>query len=63
MPITTIRVTTPDLCYESITEAGKHIPIKSKHISRAIAKGYDCKGYKLELLNKESPKETQLHLF
>lgn len=61
-----IKVTFPNgsaVIYESITEAGKHIPIKSKHISRAIAKGYDCKGYKLELLNKESPKETQLHLF
>lgn len=61
-----IKVTFPDgkqVIYESITKAGKYVPIKSKHISRAIAKGYNCKGHKFELVNKESPKEIQLILF
>jgi hypothetical protein len=62
-PIKAVSRQGEEITFESISAAVKHFNTKSKHLSKAMKRNNYHREHKFYLIQKESPKETQLILF
>lgn len=62
-PIKAVSRQGKEITFESISEAARHFNSKSKHLSKAMKRNNYHREHKFYFIQKESPKETQLHLF